>query len=66
MERIRCPYCEVEVNMEDIDNDGGACPECGATTTGSLLFAGGGSDTDEEEDDLDLTTKRRRRVRHDV
>ena len=49
MERITCPYCEVDVKMEDVDNEGGACPECGAMITGSLLF--NGSDNDYESDD---------------
>ena len=49
MERITCPYCEVDVKMEDVDNEGGACPECGAMITGSLLF--NGSHNDYESDD---------------
>ena len=31
--------------MEDVDNEGGACPYCGAIITGSLLF-----DSSEEEE----------------
>ncbi len=50
MEKITCPYCEVEVSMEDIDNEGGNCPECGAIITGSLLFDGSDDDYDEEEE----------------
>ena len=56
MERITCPYCEVEVKMEDVDDEGGACPECGAMITGSLLFGGDNykyDDDDEFENDSD-------------
>ncbi len=54
MEKISCPYCEVEVRMEAVDNEGGACPECGAMITGSLLFSNAGNDYDEDEtDDID-------------
>ncbi len=45
MEIILCPYCECKVNMNDVDDEGGVCPECGALITGSLLY--------EQEDDLD-------------
>ena len=38
METIRCPYCESKVRVSDVDADDGACPECGAPLTGSLLF----------------------------
>lgn len=37
METISCPYCECKIQMNDVDNDGGICPECGAMITGSLL-----------------------------
>jgi transcription initiation factor TFIIIB Brf1 subunit/transcription initiation factor TFIIB len=50
MEKIACPYCEVEVSMEDIDNEGGTCPECGAIITGSLLFNGSNNDYEDEEE----------------
>ncbi len=49
MEKISCPYCEVEVQMDDIDREGGACPECGAMITGSLLFDGSGDEYDDED-----------------
>jgi hypothetical protein len=52
MERINCPYCDVEISMDEVDADGGACPECGAMVTGSLLFSSG-TDDDDDEDDLD-------------
>jgi hypothetical protein len=45
METILCPYCECKVNMNDVDDEGGVCPECGALITGSMLYA--------QEDDLD-------------
>jgi len=37
LETIICPYCECKVKMNDVDDDGGICPECGAMITGSLL-----------------------------
>ncbi len=45
METILCPYCECKVKMNDIDDEGGVCPECGALITGSLLL-----DADEDID----------------
>ncbi len=53
MEKITCPYCEVEVRMNDVDNEGGACPECGAIITGSLLFKSSEGEED-HGDDADL------------
>ncbi len=54
MEKTTCPYCDVEVRMDDVDNEGGSCPECGAMITGSLLFKNSGDDyDDDEEEDLD-------------
>lgn len=38
MDMIKCPYCECMVRMNDVDADGGVCPECGAMITGSVLF----------------------------
>jgi transcription initiation factor TFIIIB Brf1 subunit/transcription initiation factor TFIIB len=54
MEKIKCPYCDVEVRMEDVDNEGGACPECGAMVTGSLLFGASSDGYDESEFDSDF------------
>ncbi len=51
MGKISCPYCEVEVRMEAVDNEGGACPECGAMITGSLLFSS--AESEYEGDDAD-------------
>jgi len=48
MEIIVCPYCECKVNMYDVDDEGGVCPECGALITGSLL-----KKHEEELEDLD-------------
>ena len=53
MERITCPYCEVKVKMEDVDHEGGSCPECGARVTGSLLFDGSGSEPDDDLEAFD-------------
>lgn len=50
MEKITCPYCESDVSMDDVDAEGGACPDCGAMITGSLLFSGSqGADHDDDE-----------------
>jgi hypothetical protein len=37
--------------MDDVDSEGGSCPECGAMITGSLLFSG--SDDYDDDDDFD-------------
>ena len=76
METILCPYCECKVNMNDVDDEGGVCPECGALITGSMLYAhddelinpdeedgkaaASGDDADEIDDD-DFKPPRRRR-----
>ncbi len=53
METIVCPYCGVRVHVNDVDREGGACPECGAMITGSLLYGANrlGFDEDEFEED---------------
>ena len=51
MERVTCPYCEVEISMDAVDREAGNCPECGALITGSLLFDDGESAEREEDDD---------------
>jgi hypothetical protein len=38
METIRCPYCECKVLMSDVEDDDGACPECGAPLLGSQFM----------------------------
>lgn len=60
MEMVTCPYCQCKVRMSDVEMNDGACPECGAPITGSLLFSDEGStpgagaepreDEEEEED----------------
>jgi len=61
--------------MDDVDDEGGVCPECGALITGSILFdreddldsldgeeTEGGTIEDEDlDDDLDNPHRRRRR-----
>tara|TARA_B100000809_G_scaffold76795_1_gene74589 strand:+ start:955 stop:1104 length:150 start_codon:yes stop_codon:yes gene_type:complete len=47
--------------MDAVDNDGGACPECGAMITGSLLFSGSGDEVEEDEFDLEVTSSRKSR-----
>lgn len=54
MEKITCPYCAVEVSMEDVDADGGSCPECGAKITGSLLFDSSNYDYEDSELEGDI------------
>lgn len=47
MENVRCPFCHCLVNVNDVDNEDGSCPECGAPLMGSSIFApdeGDGSD----------------------
>ena len=54
METIVCPYCGCRVRVNDVDREGGACPECGAMITGSLLYGSnrlGFDDDDFEEED---------------
>ncbi len=60
MEIITCPYCGVEVSMAEVEKEGGACPECGAMITGSLLFDGDANDFDEGEDEEELDDDRSR------
>jgi len=59
METIVCPYCECRVRVADVDREGGACPECGAMITGSLLLGPDrlGFDDEEEEEELLLGEK---------
>jgi hypothetical protein len=41
--------------MSDIDAEGGACPECGASITGSLLYEDPVNGAyDEDDDTLDF------------
>jgi DNA-directed RNA polymerase subunit RPC12/RpoP len=44
METIRCPYCECKVLMSDVEDEDGACPECGAPLLGSLFMDDGFAD----------------------
>jgi len=53
METIVCPYCDCKVKMNDVDDEGGACPECGAMITGTLLFEKGNCDVDEDVEDIE-------------
>ncbi|NOY82235.1 MAG: hypothetical protein GXP31_14650 [Kiritimatiellaeota bacterium] len=54
METIVCPYCECRVKISDVDNEGGACPECGAMITGSLIFGANRLGFEEDEFDEDV------------
>lgn len=57
METIRCPYCECKVLMSDVEDDDGACPECGAPLLGSLFsddFADDEGNDADGELDLDM------------
>jgi transcription initiation factor TFIIIB Brf1 subunit/transcription initiation factor TFIIB len=55
METITCPYCECRVRVNDVDDEGGVCPECGAIITSSHLVEQDREmdDTDEEAEDVD-------------
>jgi len=53
-----CPYCEVEITMNQVDAEDGYCPECGSAITPSTIFMDQEDDLDELEeldelDDLD-------------
>ena len=52
MEVVNCPFCHAEIAMADVEKNAGACPECSAMVTGSLLFEKV-SDEDHEDADLD-------------
>lgn len=62
MEAVTCPYCQSKIQINDVEMNDGACPECGAPITGSLLFSDeGASDSAEvEEEEEDETGNRRR------
>ncbi|MDD5697972.1 MAG: hypothetical protein PHH77_05090 [Victivallaceae bacterium] len=53
-----CPYCNIEVDENEIELEDGCCPECGSVITVSSLY----NDSDdapavfdeEEEDDEDV------------
>lgn len=45
MEIISCPYCGSDINLSEVEKEGGACPECGALLPSSVL--------DDLEDDFD-------------
>jgi len=44
---MKCPYCEVEITMSQVDAEDGYCPECGAVITAAAIF------DEHEEDDID-------------
>ncbi len=48
-ETIKCPHCECKVNISDVENDDGCCPECGQLVMASSLD----SDFDDGLDDID-------------
>ena len=60
MDLAKCPYCNTESSLDNIEKEGGSCPECGALISGSSLFDtiptysdDDYDDEDEEEDDDD-------------
>jgi hypothetical protein len=65
MENVNCPFCGVEVSMNEVDKNAGCCPECDALVTGSLPFEDIevddlddlGADLDFDDDDDDLLDK---------
>lgn len=50
MGRITCTYCEAEVDEDDVEKDGGCCPECGMIMGISAMF---GDDDDDDDDDFE-------------
>ncbi len=54
METIRCPYCECKVLMSDVEDDDGACPECGAPLLGALAMDDDFAEAPESDAETDL------------
>jgi hypothetical protein len=52
MDKTTCTYCNTEVLIDEVEKEGGACPECGALMTGPTLFDSVSGD--EYDDDFDL------------
>ena len=50
---MKCPYCEVEITMNQVDAEDGFCPECGAVITAASIFAALEDEEIDEIEDLD-------------
>ncbi len=37
MKEMACPYCDVDIKIDDIENEDGCCPECGAMITAFMV-----------------------------
>lgn len=48
MQNATCPYCHADVSLEEVEKEGGLCPECGSPMGGSSVL-----DADDEDDLLD-------------
>lgn len=64
MDLAKCPYCNTESAIDEIEKEGGCCPECGAMMSGSSLFdsvptysEGGYDDLEDDEDEEKDVTK---------
>ena len=63
MDLAKCPYCNTESAIDEIEKEGGCCPECGALISGSSLFDNVPTyvddyddyddEDDEDQDDID-------------
>ncbi len=58
MEAVTCPYCQSKIRINDVEMNDGACPECGAPVTGSLLFSDEGT-TPQQTDEYEETEEER-------
>ncbi len=55
MNVIECPYCEMEISANQIDAEGGICPECGHPISPDIHdedMEGDDEGDDDDEDDL--------------
>lgn len=64
METIKCPYCECNVRVSDVETDDGTCPECGAPLLGSLMMSE--FDDEDEFDDDDVLRRATEDVEEDL
>ena len=51
---IRCPYCDIDIDLDAVESEDGCCPECGAIVSVTTFFNDEQLDEDDEHDeDLD-------------
>ena len=53
MHSVTCPYCDADVSMDEVEKEGGCCPECGMVLGGSVLMSEEDDDFDDFDDDDD-------------